>query len=154
MIKEPDLRKRLAQKAKERLPIYDWKSVIPAYEEVWAQQKARRQNIKPLKLVHPHAADPCAMYSAFPTRALGAGDVLSLALPQDDINKLLQHSMNTLAMGVLVPVSSLTILMNVFAKEVTASTAFTVLDGEDPARIWRTLCWLVKLGILNKKQSL
>ncbi len=150
LIEEPDLRRAMAEKAKERLPHYDWARLIPAYESLWREQKDKREPISPLTLVHPHAADPFSMYEGFPKSTLKEEDKLHLVSTEQDINVLLRHPMNTLAMGVLVPAPSLTRLMNVFKNGAEVKDAFVALDQESKPSLWRSLTWLIKLGVLKK----
>lgn len=150
LIEDPALRKTMAEKAKARLPNYDWSKLIPAYENLWAAQKQKRKTLPPVGVVHPKAADPFMMYQDFPTRALSEDDELELALVPDEINKLLQHKMNTLAMNMMVPTSSITILLNVYAKKAEVKEAFTALRAEDTSKVWRSIAWLLKLGVLKK----
>ena len=48
LIENPDLRRRMASKAKRRLPDYNWKNIIPAYENLWREMALLRQQTQKL----------------------------------------------------------------------------------------------------------
>lgn len=150
LIEDPNLRKSMAEKAKVRLPNYDWSKLIPVYENMWGEQADRRKAQNQIRTVHPHAAEPYAMYKDFPTRALSENDELKLVMKTDEIGVLLQHKMNTLAAGTMLEQSALLTLMNAFTGGAQIKEAFMALRGQENARVWRSISWLMKLGVLNK----
>jgi len=163
LIEEPALRARIADKAKERLPAYDWARLIPAYEDLWAAQREEKQpscqttldarhrehNTKDNTIIHPHAPDPFTMYRAFPSETLTPETKILLSASMEEIQMLFRHKMNTLAAGFMIDGPSVQTLLNELSvrKEATVSDLFSALPTCDKAALWRTIGWLLKLGI-------
>jgi len=150
LIENPDLRKEIVNNAKKRLPNYDWKKLIPVYEELWQRKSDKRSEINNINIVHPHAVDPYIIYKDFPTRALKKEDKLQLSINPDEIKNLLQHKMNTLAVSAMLDRSDLVKLMNGFNKPTKIEKVFSDLKNKDTSKIWCSISWLIKLGVLNK----
>lgn len=161
LIENPDLRSRLAAKAKERLPDYDWARIIPTYEGLWAQMKdgrAREQKhkvrqAKPLPVLHPHAPDPFSMYRDFPSAVLSPEINLALAASAEEIHALLAHRMNTLAASFMLDGVALAQMLSCVGRDGEPSSIkdlFAALPQANEACLWRTIGWLMKLGILRK----
>ena len=76
------LRASMGAAALERArTVFDWRTVIAQYEALWGELAAIRKAAppKPPAGYNPGRSDPYALFSAYPTRALGAGDVVTLA---------------------------------------------------------------------------
>jgi hypothetical protein len=158
----PDLRAAMADKARARLAAtYDWKKIIPAYEDLWADLAAKR-NCLPLvgrvreggmglKSALPTLPDPYTMYAGFPSRALDEGDVVSLAASVEQIGMLWRHEINSYANDVLIPASDLPALPGWLgeAGPQPISALFARFPQLDKSRLWRSIAWLLKLGILK-----
>ena len=155
LITDKNLRTSLAEKARQRVSaIYDWRHIIPAYENLWQDLAARRESFvqKPLgKSAFPQLPDPYTMYATYPTRQLGESDKLTLALPLSQIELLLRHDLNTYAYDVLMSPEDISALLSGLADagQETIGTLFTRFPVHDRPRLWRTIAWLQKMGIVT-----
>ncbi len=156
LIGDKDLRLSMARKAKERAAkIYDWKKIIPAYEELWKGLEGRRKAAPPKAELYgsafPQLPDPYTMYKTYPTGVLGESDRLSLAASAEKIEALMQHAMNTYAYDILIPPADIAALLGWLGKNdgVTIAYIFARFRSADKAALWRTLGWLQKLGIVK-----
>lgn len=155
LIKDQNKRKAMADKARARVgATYDWRHIIPAYEALWKEMAAKRQ-AETGKWVSalPQAPDPFTMYAAYPSTPLKESDQLTVAASQEVIQHLWQHEINVLALDVMISAEDTIRVINHISARNTASIAdlFQSFPDFDKPRLWRTLGWLIKLGILRHK---
>ena len=140
--------------------VYDWRHVIPAYEELWDELAARREEDGESDPTSEHAVtdpaglDPFHLFASFPTRTLEDGDRIEAAPDaMRELTRLLGHRMNMFRPDLLLPADDLPGLLAKLAPEgapvdggaTVAEIAAAWPAGERP-RVMRTLAWLVKLG--------
>jgi glycosyltransferase involved in cell wall biosynthesis len=156
LIENPDRARKLAEKAKARLETYAWKNIIPAYENLWSENAARRRaaeiDPRPWPAVPPEAPDVFTLYESFPSQILKNETRLRVAATKAEIKSLWSHGINVLAADLMIAPDAITTLINRIAAQKTLSVedCKTALPASDPARLYRTLTWLLKLGILAK----
>ncbi len=150
LIERPELRSRMAAKAKERLPDYDWARVIRAYEEVEKAEEDKSVAASRGPVLHPHAPDPFTMYRDYPSRALSLETRFTLTAEPEEMRILFKHKMNTLAAPFLMNGEDISALLGGLAAkgEMTVATLLAAFPACDPPRVWRTVAWLMKLGIM------
>ena len=152
LVTDKNLRATMAAKARTRAQsTYDWRHIIPAYENIWADQAARRTSSKthfPSAL--PQLPDPYTMYATYPTSPLALSDKITLAATLDQIKLLWSHDINIYANDTMIPPTDIPALLGWLGEqgETPISALFTKFSHLDPARLWRTIAWLQKLGIL------
>ncbi len=151
LIEKPELRARIATEAKKRLPTYAWENIIPAYEDLWKELAKQKTTEKKLSFVHPHAPDPFALYDAHPLLTLKEDTRLTLDATTQDIQKTLAHEMNMLALDMMIGAADIPVLLNKMREQenLTQKDLMKDFPTQDPARLWRTLSWLLKLGIIR-----
>lgn len=155
LIEDSALRARLAEKAKERLPSYDWTRIIPAYEDLWASLKktkpAARPAAQPPQIVHPHAPDPYFIFESYPSAVLSPETRVGLALEPHEIRQLFAHKMNTLAAPFMIESKDIPVFLGAVAQKNVLSLRelFELFPATPEAALWRTAGWLLKLGILK-----
>ena len=95
------------------------------------------------------------MYATYPTRQLTEQDRLTLAIPLDQIQLLLQHDLNTYAHDVLMPPQGISTLLSSLAEqgEATIASLFAHFPTQDKPSLWRTVAWLQKLGIIRNAEG-
>lgn len=157
LIDNPDLRQRMASAAKLRLPTYDWKNIIPLYEDLWdeiaAERKSALAHAPSLRwaAIPPQVPDPFTMYEAFPSAILKTTDRLAIIATADDIRKLWRHEMNVMAMDIMPHPETLMAVIQMISAQGTASVAeilsYAAAKEKDTSKLWRSLTWLLKLGI-------
>ena len=155
LILDKNLRASMAEKARQRVrAIYDWRHIIPAYEDLWQDLAVRREKTAPKTAwtsALPHLPDPYTMYETYPTARLSEGDYLSLAASFDQIELLLTHELNIYAHDVLMTPEDISALLSALAETggATIAALFTRFPALDKPRLWRTVAWLQKLGIIR-----
>jgi len=81
LVTDEDRRRELGANAKARAAqVFDWAAVIPQYQQLWAEQDARRRAAppEPPAAVDPTSPDPFTLFGGYPTRHIQRGDVVSL----------------------------------------------------------------------------
>jgi alpha-maltose-1-phosphate synthase len=158
LIKDKNLRASMAQKARTRVrATYDWKNIIPAYENLWKELEAQRGplGVKAKKSRYasamPVLPDPYTMYAAYPTAALSKNDKMSLAASAEQMKILFAHDLNAYAHDVLLPPLDISALLGWIGenKETSIAEAFARFPELDKPSLWRTIAWLQKLGIVK-----
>ena len=67
----------------------------------------------------------------------------------------MEHEINVLALDVMMPADDTARLLAHIGKESEVSIAdlFAAFPGTDRPRIWRTVGWLIELGILGRRPA-
>lgn len=156
----PELRLRMGEAGRQRAKeVYDWATIIPQYEALWAQlteiRKAQGQDLKPLAHPWPARMDPFQAFANYPTETIAPETVLRLAdgdaktaLPR--VTAYRQLAMVNFAAAVLPGDDEVkTVLDAAEAGARTAGELVRNIPAERQAFVFRSLAWLVKLGILD-----
>jgi hypothetical protein len=81
LIDQPDLRRSMGAAARQRAQdVFDWASIIPQYQALWADQAARLRTAAPEAGVrpNPYRPDPYTLFGGYPTRHIALNDVVAL----------------------------------------------------------------------------
>ncbi len=162
LFKAPELRGQMGGAGRERArELFDWASVIPRYEVLWAQLNELRatHGIKQKRLTAPWPArmDPFLAFGAYPTRILQPETVLELAADKIPAARRLQD----LRQLVMINFAKIVLPTDTEIDEVLRAAAYgpssaAQLVASLPAArqpfVFRSLVWLVKLGILRVQQ--
>lgn len=156
----PELRLRMGEAGRQRAKeVYDWATIIPQYEALWARlteiRKAQGQDLKPLAHPWPARMDPFQAFANYPTETIAPETVLRLAdgdaktaLPR--VTAYRQLAMVNFATVVLPGDDEVkTVLDAAEAGARTAAELIRNIPAERQAFVFRSLAWLVKLGILD-----
>jgi starch synthase len=156
LIADKNLRASMAAKARTRCEAnYDWRHIIPAYENLWRDLAQRRAKTPPppiaWKSALPSLPDPYTMYASYPTSALAESDRITLDANFEQIKILWRHELNTYANDTLIAANDIPILLGWLSEagEVTIGDVFGRFSALDRPHLWRTLGWLQKLGIVK-----
>lgn len=160
LIQNPALRASMAEKAKQRVRRdYDWRVIIPAYEALWREQVAKRraEQAEPSKRpvwpsVLPQCPDPFTMYAAFPTRGMAETDRLKITATPEQVRMLWGHEINVYGLDMMLDPAVIPALINHITKnrDVSIAAVFLAFPTCDRPALWRTLAWLMKLGIVAR----
>lgn len=152
LIEDKDKRRSVAEQARMRArATYDWKRIIPAYETLWGELAARRRVNERAGLSCPLVPDPFTVYAGYPTGALKTSDRLSLGVPVDGMQMLLSHDINAFALDVMAPPEDVAKLISAVSSRdgILIAEIFAQFPAQDAAVLWRTIAWLIKLGIFR-----
>jgi len=155
-----ELRQQMGEAGKQRAKeVYDWAAIIPQYEALWAQlseiRTAQAKDLKPLAHPWPARMDPFHAFASYPTRTLTPQTVLGLV--EGDVETALKRTLayRQLAMvdfaKVILPGEDeiRAVLQAAAAGPKAAVALVAAIPAERQAVIFRSLVWLVKLGVLK-----
>lgn len=139
--------------------VYDWAAIIPQYEALWAQlnkiRQAQAKDLKPLPHPWPARMDPFHAFAAYPTQTLTEQTLLALVDADVDtaIARTLayrQLAMIDFAKAVLPSEAEIRQVIQAAATGPKAAAALIAgIPAERQPFVFRSLVWLVKLGILG-----
>jgi hypothetical protein len=143
--------------------VYDWKVIIAQYEALWAEQDrvrlaAMQDAAKvPAKLEQPWPArmDPFHAFSSYPTQALKPSTILalvdnSLEAATARLQTYQAMAMVNFAKFVLPSDAEITaVLKQAAAGPQAAIELVQTIDNARKPFVFRTLVWLLKMGILK-----
>lgn len=160
-----DKDKRLAMGAagrKRATELYDWKTIIPQYEDLWEEQARKRRHAHHNNAVpahwpaaHPAYPDPSNMFASFPSGHLQGGDRLEILAKPHDIEIIAKHRMNMFGIDMLLPEQVMSQIMGVLyhtTKEGKHPSLFEIQSGigiTDTPRFMRTIAWFLKMGLMR-----
>ena len=156
----PELRRQMGEAGRQRAKVvYDWAAIIPQYEALWAQmnemRKVQAKDLKPLPHPWPARMDPFHAFAAYPTQPLTEQTVLGLvdADPDTAIMRTLayrQLKMIDFAKVVLPSKEEIRLVLQAAAAGPKAVVSLIAgVPAERLPYVFRTLVWLVKLGVLK-----
>jgi len=138
---------------------FDWATIIPSYESLWAQQteirKQQTASLRPITQLWPARMDPFHAFASYPTRLLTPQTLLGLV--DVDIDMALQRTLayRRIAMfnfAEFVLPTDHEIRTVLTAADSGPRPAEELIAGIHPERqphVFRALVWLVKLGTLT-----
>jgi len=158
LIADPELRRRMGAAGQRRArETFDWRVVIAAYEELWAELSERRRTAAeaaaPLagRPPSPPRMDPFDLFRDWPTDRLAPEMILTLPAGAD---ASLAGAMRALGAAAPMPAMLLDAAQTerLVEKLLTGRVAAGDLIGLLPAELkpagWRTLAWLAKVALL------
>lgn len=164
LFESPALRQSMSAAGRERAQqVYDWKVIIAQYEALWAEQDrvrlaAMQDATKvPAKLDQPWPArmDPFHAFASYPTQALKPSTVIALV---DNSLEAATARLQTYQAMAMVSFAKFVLPsdaeVEAVLKQATAGpqAAIELVQTIDNARkpfVFRTLVWLLKMGILK-----
>lgn len=166
LVTDADLRRRMGEAAQARaVEVFDWRSIIPRYQELWRQLAILRGDFEESvpwdgagSGPNPLRPDPMTMFAAYPTAAL-SGAMRLVRTPQASMAALaerLSDPMNSPAHGLLSPPADLSLALDAFAPPQGRSVAevAALVPEERRLLLMRSLCHLMKLGLLRLQRPL
>ena len=160
LFKSPELRKQMGDAGRQRArEVYDWATIIPQYEALWAQltemRQAQSKDLKPLAHPWPARMDPFHAFVSYPTKTLTPETVLGLVDANLDIaaRRLAEYRELAMVNFAKVVLPSEAEMRAVFHAAASGAKAAGELIQAIPAErqpfVFRTLVWLVKLSLLK-----
>ncbi len=156
----PELRQQMGEAGRARArTVYDWAAIIPQYEALWAQlseiRKTQTPDLKPLAHPWPARMDPFHAFASYPTQTLTPQTLLALVDADASIALARVAQYQTLAMvnfaKLVLPTDAevQALLASLATGPQAAGALSAVIAPERQAFVFRTLVWLVKLGVLK-----
>ncbi|MER2519408.1 MAG: glycosyltransferase family 4 protein [Bdellovibrionales bacterium] len=159
LINDPELRKSFAARAREKArKIYDWRNIIPRMEDFWAEMAAqRRKDCVGASRINwpalpPQAPDPYTMYASYPTKSLGEDNKIELIADQETTRMLWRHELNVFSLDIMIHpdrVLELIATLNKHGPMTIGQLKSAFARDNEEGRYWRTVAWLIKLGIVG-----
>ncbi len=159
LFNSPDLRRQMGEAGRARAQaLYDWKPIIGQYEDLWAKlNEIRAVQSKDLKqLAHPWPArmDPFHAFASYPTRTLTPQTLLALVDTNAGVAVQRALAYRQLAMvdfaKIILPTEAeIASVLNTAAQPQTAQALVAGIAQERQAFVFRSLAWLLKLGVLR-----
>ena len=139
---------------------YDWKHVIPQYDELFLELAQRRRTDRESaqrqdgRSASPLTPDPFKMFEGFPTDTLSWEDSLELkyGLPED-LTKLIKYRMNYFVPDLLMAPRHLPTILHIVKVKpgITCADLYNELSDVTKPEVLRTAGWLIKLGLLRRQ---
>jgi len=156
----PELRQQVGVAGRQRArEVFDWAVIIPQYEALWAQLGELRQGqaptLKPLPHPWPARMDPFHAFASYPTQTLTPQTVLALvdadaATAFSRVGAYWQLAMVNFAKVVLPTDTEVqAVLQAAESGHQPAGELLSIIPAERQAFVFRSLAWLVKLGVLR-----
>ena len=155
-----ELRRQMGEAGRQRArEVYDWATIIPQYEALWAQlteiRTAQAKDLKPLAHPWPARMDPFYAFSAYPTRMLTEQTLLELVDANTQAAAKIASAYKQLAMVefakfVLPTDNELQSVLRLAGHDPKpAIILVSEIDEKRRPYVFRSLAWLVKLGVLQ-----
>lgn len=151
---DADLRHRMGRAGHARArEVFDWRVVIPQYQALWEELRRRRQAAPPQPgLENPYRPDPFRMFEAYPTAALGQGDIVALAralAPGEAAELLRRPSVHRDAARLPSLAEAEGILAGLAAGPCSVGSLLAQIPPERRPFVERGILWLAKFGLLR-----
>ena len=164
LFNSPELRSQMGEAGRARAQeVYDWKTIIGQYEALWAKQTelrlaakadAQSNGVQPLAHPWPARMDPFHAFASYPTQALTPQTILALVDADADtaITRALayrQLAMVDFAKLILPTQAEIASVLQALSHPQTAQALLAGIAQERQAFVFRSLAWLLKLGVLK-----
>lgn len=159
LVTDSDLRARMGAEGQKRAQsIFDWKHIIPRYEELFDVLNQLRgthvQDTPPLRHPWPGRMDPFDAFSAYPTHRLKVDTILSVT--DSDPDALLRRALQfrSLAMVrfaelVLLKAEDIEKIIHFAIPQSTLGEIVMEFPQDRKSEVQRGLAWLIKVGTLK-----
>jgi starch synthase len=170
LFNSPELRRQMGEAGRARAQeVYDWKPIIGQYEALWAKQTELRlaakaqaeqpnlensHGVKPLAHPWPARMDPFHAFAQYPTQALTPQRILALVDANAGVAVKRSLAYRQLAMVdfaklILPTEAEIVSVLNTAAQPQSAQALVAGIAQERQAFVFRSLAWLLKLGVLR-----
>lgn len=134
--------------------VFDWRNIIPQYEDLWQQLASQRAAQKPgipdgWHAIHPAFPNPYAMFGGFASATLHPHDQIEILRNRDEIVALIKHEMNFFIPELLPPWETIVAISEGAraAGQPHIQDILSALPQSEHNRIWRCIGWMIKHGV-------
>jgi glycosyltransferase involved in cell wall biosynthesis len=160
LIENPDLRRRMGEKARIRARnVFDWAAVIPQYQALWAEQNARRLAAppEPARRDNPMRPDPFTLFQSYPTHHLRPETRVALApgMTVEEAQRLLSHPLANYSQIHRPNLEEVRLVVEHLAQR-DSDTAVGTADAAPVGRksyVQRGLLWLARYGVVTLRPA-
>ena len=164
LISSSDLRQRMGAQGRQRvLELYDWKAIIPIYENLWSDLKARRNTETEHTPQHhswPSRLDPFYGFASYPTKKVQMSSLLRLSDSSSNdailhFRQLIKLDMVNYILGRMASQQHLeSVLMRLNSCSVTAENLIHKIcnNTNDKNKLFLSIAWMIKLGLIEIEQ--
>ena len=161
LIASNDLRQKMGAQGRQRvLDLYDWKAIIPTYESLWADLKARRNSeveYTPQRHSWPSRLDPFYGFASYPTKKVHLKSLLRLSDSSSNdaiirFRQLIQLDMVNHILGRMASQKHLeSALIRLDSCSVTAEDLIHKIcsNTKDKHKLFLSIAWMIKLGLIK-----
>jgi len=159
LVNSPDLRRKMGEAGRQRAQeMFDWRHIIPRYEELWAElAERRRSDAEPAAQTAPKNVpefpDPFRAFASYATERLTGQHIVRLrtddpltALGVRSGLGLYQHG---LSLGLNKAILGAVLEDLARTGPVTVETLARRLPAEMTGRLMRSLLWCAKMGLVQ-----
>ncbi len=158
LAEDPGLRRKMGESGRKRArQLYDWRAVVAAYQELWAELaeiRATAQETTPVapdRPADPLKGDPFALFKGHPTATIGRSDTLALS-PVFDPGLLDRLS----GSGIAVPLASVllggddlaAVIKSLEAGPKTMGELLETVGEQKRTQMSLSAGWLAKMGLV------
>ena len=159
LIKSEDLRYELGANAKKQaVEKYDWKRIIPQYENLWlelGEERKKSVTQSQPKAIWPERSDPFFSFAHYASSKLNMSDKLKISRHSldetiDRFTKLKSIKMSSFITSILPNDDEfLQVFESVENNALTVQNLLTKFDKSRQPFVYRSLFWLLKVGLLK-----
>ncbi len=164
LISSRELREKMGAHGRQRvLEFYDWKAIVPTYESLWSELKARRDSDKGSSC-QPHGwpsrLDPFYGFASYPTKKIQLNSQIYLSYP--DSHTSIRHFRQLIKLDMVNYVSermasqqkieSLLLLLGQNSASAGSLISAICVNPEEQHDLFLSIAWLVKLGLIKIKR--
>ena len=161
LITSKELRQKMGDQGKKRvLDLYDWKKIIPTYENLWLELRSRR-NAASESSYKPHPwpsrLDPFFGFALYPTRKINLQSSLHLYDRDSDVairrfRQLIQLDMVNYISDRMAPQRQIeSVLLKLNSASASAEDLIFAIceNSKERRKLFLSIIWLAKLGLLE-----
>ena len=161
LISSSELRQKMGANGRQHvLNSYDWKVIIPSYENLWSELKSRRDaEAEGSHLPHPCSSrlDPFYAFASYPTKKIRPQSLLCLSDKDSDVairrfRKLIQLKMVSYVKDRMASQQQLeSLLLRLSSTSVSAEKLIseTCSNADEERRLFLSIVWMIKLGLVK-----
>lgn len=160
LFNSPELRRQMGEAGRAHArELYDWKPIIAQYEALWTQlteiRKSQGLALKPLQHPWPARMDPFYAFGSYPTHTLTPETAIALvdadaSAAEVRVNAYRQLDMVDFAKAVLPTEAEVQAVLTAAASgPKPAVELVAAIPAERQPLVFRSLVWLMKLGVLK-----
>lgn len=157
-----ELRRKLGENGRKRArEVYDWKTIIRQYEELWTKladiRREKGLELQPLTQPWPARLDPFSSFAAYPSQSISPSTLFALVdeTPQVALNRFdayLQLTMVNFAKQVIPTRDEVEVIIHSLGQGVQAAEVLIQpFSDQRKAFVFRALGWLTKIGVIKIK---